>query len=216
MRYLFSLLITFELYAITIIDRPITFDEQRVSLTKEYIKQRYHLEVNDIKITPRIIVIHWTAINSLEESISRFMKPTLPTDRFDIAQASTLNVSTHFMVDRDGTIYRLMDETTMARHIIGLNYSAIGIENVGGERNIDNLTASQLDANIKLITYLQQKYPSIEFLIGHHEYIGFIHHPLWLEKDRSYRTLKHDPGEPFMHKLRQRFPQLKHSDESHP
>ena len=32
-------------------------------------------------------------------------------------------------VDRDGTICRLMPETWMARHVIGLNYSAIGIEN---------------------------------------------------------------------------------------
>ena len=211
MRYLIALLISFELCALSIIERPIIFDKQRVSLTKEYIKQRYDLDVETIHITPRIIVIHWTAINTLEESIERFMRPSLPADRFDIAKASALNVSTHFMIDRDGTVYRLMDETTMARHVIGLNYSAIGIENVGGKGNIDNLTPAQLEANIKLISYLQDKYSTLEYLIGHHEYTEFSHHPLWLEKDNAYRTRKHDPGEPFMNELRQHFPQLKRS-----
>ncbi len=41
------------------------------------------------------------------------------------------------MVDRDGTRYRLMPETYMARHVIGLNYYSIGIENVGGSMEIE-------------------------------------------------------------------------------
>ena len=113
------------------------------------------------------------------------------------------------MIDRDGTVYRLMDETVMARHIIGLNYSSKGIENVGGKGNIDDLTPAQLNANIELISYLHNKYSTLEYLIGHHEYTEFTQHPLWLERDKNYRTLKHDPGETFMNRLRPHFPQLK-------
>lgn len=124
-----------------------------------------------------------------------------------------MNVSTHFMIDRDGTIYRLMDETLMARHVIGLNYSSIGIENVGGKNNKDDLTPAQLNANIKLIAYLKNKYSTIEYLIGHHEYTDFTDHPLWMESDVRYRTIKYDPGDEFMDKLRQHFPELADSTE---
>jgi N-acetyl-anhydromuramyl-L-alanine amidase AmpD len=117
------------------------------------------------------------------------------------------------MVDRDGKVYRLMDETTMARHIIGLNHCAIGIENVGGEGNANNLTPSQLQANLDLIRYLENKYATIDYLIGHYEYTNFTKHPLWLEKDNNYRTIKYDPSPSFMQRLRLHFPHLKTAPE---
>ena len=64
-----------------------------------------------------------------------------------------------------------MPSNWMARHVIGLNYSSIGIENVGGKGNKkDDLTPEQLKSNIALVAYLKGKYPTIEYLIGHHEY----------------------------------------------
>lgn len=213
MKFIYALLISLDLYAISIIDKPIVFDEQRLLLTQEYIGQHYGLEADQTKITPRIIVIHWTASNDFNASMQRFLRPTLSCDRTDINKASNLNVSAHFLVDRDGRIYRLMDETTMARHVIGLNHCAIGIENVGGEGNTNNLTPSQLQANVELIEYLENKYASIDYLIGHYEYTDFTKHPLWLEKDSSYRTLKYDPSPTFMQELRLRFPHLKTAPE---
>lgn len=210
MRSVWILLLALNLYAINIIDNPIPFDETRIELSKAYILQRYSLDVNDISITPRIIVIHWTATNDFDTSYNRFVDAFLPLDRPQIQKASRLNVSSHFLIDTNGDIYRLMDETTMARHIIGLNYSSIGIENVGGKGNNDNLTPAQLKANIALIDYLQNKYQSIEQLIGHHEYTQCTNSPLWLEKDQNYRTEKFDPGESFMQKLRVHFPSLTH------
>jgi N-acetyl-anhydromuramyl-L-alanine amidase AmpD len=111
-----------------------------------------------------------------------------------------LNVSAQFLVDRDGSIFRLLPETIMARHVIGLNHCAIGIENVGGTENLP-LTASQLESNIWLVKYLSDKY-DIEYLIGHYEYTLFEGHELWLEKDEGYRTEKEDPGVGFMKKVR--------------
>jgi beta-N-acetylhexosaminidase len=90
----------------------------------------------------------------------------------------------------------------MGRHVIGLNYSAIGVENVGGGKGVDNLTDAQIEANVKLVRYLAKKYPTIEYLIGHHEYTFFEGHPLWLERDPNYRTKKTDPGERFMNAVR--------------
>ena len=181
---------------------PIDFNDTRVELTKEYIKKHYNLSVDTIEIVPKIIVIHWTGLNSLRKSFKRFKPEKLPNDRGDISNASALNVSAHYLIDRDGTIYQLMPENLMARHTIGLNFNSIGIENVGGESGVANLTDAQLNSNIKLIKKLQNKYSTIEHIIGHYEYRNFENSPLWLEVDESYRTKKSDPSIEFMNKLR--------------
>ncbi|MBU2973026.1 N-acetylmuramoyl-L-alanine amidase [Zobellia sp. B3R18] len=184
-----------------IVDKPIIFDETRRQLSLEYLKDRYGLEQSKPTIDPKMIVLHWTVIPSLEESFEAFSPPTLPNWRPDIKNVSGLNVSSQFMVDRDGTIYQLLPETTMARHVIGLNHCAIGIENVGGTEALP-LTEAQLKANIELVKYLANKY-AIDFVIGHYEYTNFEGHPLWLEKDKGYRTVKTDPGQDFTNKVRQ-------------
>ena len=183
--------------------RPIIFKQERIDMTKQYIKQHYGLLVKNIKIKPKIIVLHWTAVESLEDSYKRLKPQKLYSDRKDIIKASALNVSAHFMVDRDGRIYQLMPDNIMARHVIGLNYSSIGIENIGGQDNIkEDLTDAQVKANIDLVKYLKSKYPDIEYLIGHHEYRLMEKTPLWLEKDDGYRTQKRDPGDKFMKQVR--------------
>ncbi|MCR9228578.1 MAG: peptidoglycan recognition protein family protein [Flavobacteriaceae bacterium] len=183
-----------------IVDIPIIFDEQRVELTKEYLLNRYELDQDTPEITPKMVVLHWTAIPSLKKSFEAFNRSTLPNWRPDLVNVSGLNVSSHFLVDQDGTIYRLMPETTMARHTIGLNHCAIGIENVGGTEGMP-LTKKQLRSNIYLVNYLASKY-DIDYVIGHQEYTLFEGHPLWLEVDDGYRTEKTDPGMDFVEKVR--------------
>ncbi len=180
-------------------NKPIDFGKDRIALTKEYIKKHYGKSVNNIEIVPKVIVLHWTASNSFKSSFSFMKSERLGGGRKDIAKASALNVSAHFLINRDGTIYRLMPDNWMARHVIGLNYSSIGVENVGGN---DNLTSAQLKSNVELIKYLKAKYPTIEYLIGHLEYKRMEHTSLWLEKDKNYRTTKTDPGVKFMSKVR--------------
>tara|TARA_R110002051_G_scaffold250747_2_gene310092 strand:+ start:9850 stop:10509 length:660 start_codon:yes stop_codon:yes gene_type:complete len=191
----------------SIVDKPIIFNEEREQLTQDYLLNRYGITQDHIEIVPKMIVLHWTAIASLENSYEAFYETKLPNWRPDLENVSGLNVSSHFLVGQDGTIYRLMPETHMARHVIGLNHSAIGIENVGGTEDTP-LTKAQLKANIKLVNYLNSKY-DIEYLIGHYEYINFEGHELWLEKNESYRTTKTDPGEEFMEKVRKATKKLK-------
>lgn len=180
-----------------IIDKPISFSEERVELTRAYIESHYGISPPDIGIVPRVIVLHWTAIDDFDTSFAAFNREQL-AGRPDLSSAGQVNVSIQFLVDRDGTVYRLMPETRMARHVIGLNYSAIGVENVGGEGGVDNLTDEQIEANIRLVRYLAEKYPAIEYLIGHSEYQMLEEHSLWREQDPDYRTTKIDPGERFM------------------
>ncbi|WP_457595226.1 N-acetylmuramoyl-L-alanine amidase [Hydrogenimonas sp.] len=206
---LLPLLVALSLSALEIVDRPILFGPERITLTQQYIKRHYGYDARSIEITPKIVVIHYTAIPTLEGSFRAFYPETLPGGRADIQRASRLNVSAHFLVDRDGTVYRLMKENRMARHVIGLNHCAVGIENVGGGSGEENLTQEQLRANVELVRYLVKKYPTIGYLIGHYEYRRFETSSLWLERDAGYRTVKKDPGERFMRALRRHFPGLK-------
>ena len=183
-------------------DRPISFSEQRQEATLAYIGEHYGKQPEDISIAPRVIVLHWTAIEGLEASFRAFDGEEMPSSRPDLVAAGQVNVSIQFLVDQDGRIYRLMPETWMARHVIGLNYSAIGVENVGGGHSVDNMTDEQIAANIRLVRYLVKKYPAIQYLIGHSEYRQFEGHPFWLELDEGYRTDKVDPGERFMSAVR--------------
>ena len=187
-------------YQPIVVERPIPFGDTREELTREYLKQRYGIDGTDPTIHPRMIVLHWTAIPTLEGSLDAFEPERLPGARGDIQSAGALNVSAHYLIDRDGTIYHLMPDTIMARHTIGLNHCAIGIENVGGTPQTP-LTEAQFKSNTWLVRHLAGEYP-IEYLIGHYEYIAFEGHPLWLEKDAGYRTEKTDPGSDFMRKIR--------------
>ena len=196
------------LHAIEIKQLAINFDKTRIDLTKEYIKNHYGIKSNNIEIIPKMIVIHHTALNDFEKSYKRFYPSKLLSDRKYIQKASNLNVSAHFLVDIDGSIYSLMPETFMARHVIGLNYSSIGIENVGGQNKNDKLTKEQLKSNIELVNYLKDKYKSIKYLIAHREYTKYKGHVLWLEKDKNYETIKSDPHKDFMNGLRKEIKRL--------
>lgn len=202
--FIFLLFFTMSLFScstINITDKPIDYDQERNQLSLDYLKKRYGITKKQPTINPRMIVVHWTAIPSFDKSFNAFKPTKLPNTRPEITDASALNVSAQFLVDQDGHIYRLMPETTMARHVIGLNHCAIGIENVGGTKD-SPLTKKQLRSNIKLITYLKEKYPEIDYLIGHFEYTLFEDHPLWLELDSNYRTQKTDPGKDFIESIR--------------
>ena len=186
-------------------NKPVVFDAERKKLSIEYLRDRHGIIQDSATIVPRMIVLHWTAIATLEQSFDAMNPTILPGSRKGIAGASSLNVAAQFLVDRDGMIFRQLPETAFARHVIGLNYCAIGVENVGGSNAL--LTEEQLDANEALIRYLKKKY-NIEYVIGHHEYQSFIGHPLFKETDPNYLTVKSDPGDEFMIKIRERIKDL--------
>lgn len=185
--------------------KPIEFDSLRNVLTLEYLYKRYGITQTIPAIKPVMVVLHWTAIPTLEKTFDAFNQSVLPEARSGIQHAGALNVSSQYLVDRDGTIFQLMPDTIMARHVIGLNYCAIGVENVGSEKA--PLTKAQLKANEKLIRYLKSKYP-INYVIGHYEYQLFRGTPLWKETDSNYLTQKSDPGRLFMKKIRARIKDL--------
>lgn len=190
-----------------IVEKPIVWDSTRIALSVEYLKQRHGIEQTQPTIRPKMVVVHWTDIPTFEKSFFAFNSPTLPNARKELQNASQLNVSAHYLINRDGTVYHLMPDTLLARHVIGLNYCAIGIENVG-DGSEKPLTEEQFRANFLLIKQLQKKH-KIEYLIGHHEYIKFKGSKIWKETDPNYQTVKSDPGDEFMNRLREKFKKLR-------
>lgn len=182
----------------TIIQKPIQWDTDRERLSLEYLLKRHGIHTDTAIIEPRIVVVHYTENMSVNATFKTFDPVFLPGRR-DLQTASVLNVSAQFVIGRDGRIYQLLGENQFARHTIGLNYCAIGIENIGTARN--PLTEKQLKANAKLIAYLRKKYP-IEYVIGHHEYQAFNKTLWWKETNPTYMTKKRDPGDKFIHALR--------------
>lgn len=184
---------------VQIVDRPV-FDQQRLELTRDYCRAHYGIDSWRLE-QPRMIVVHYTAFATLEQSLEFFRPPLL--SREDIRSGGAVNVSAHFLVDRDGAVYRLAPDEVVCRHVIGFNHLALGIENVAeGEAA---LTEAQLESDAALIAGLVARHPGIRYLVGHHEYQErtLPHFALRRELDPSYRpTFKTDPGERFMTRLR--------------
>jgi hypothetical protein len=180
--------------------KPIHFDQERVQLTIAYRRLHQDPAASDVMIQPKMIILHWTAIPSFASTWDYFNRTRAEAARAGLAAAGEVNVSAQFLVDRDGTIYRLMPETWMARHCIGLNHVAIGIENVGDGEKFP-LTEAQVNSDAALVRYLAGKYP-ITHLIGHMEYRRMEGTPFFLELDPKYRNTKPDPGADFMSKVR--------------
>ena len=177
--------------AISIVDKPIVWSENRERLIEEY--AQLHYGKNETRIVPQAVVVHWTVSETWEQAYNWFYNESMAD--------GTLNVASQFIVDRDGTIYRLSEETALNRHVIGYNWCAIGIENVGGIDGHEDLTEAQLTANIELIRYLHEKYPTIKYIFGHYQQNAARASGLYIENVAGYYSIKSDPGAKFMRSL---------------
>jgi hypothetical protein len=185
---------------LAIVDAPITWSAERARLTLDYRRRHSDPAASDLTITPRVIVLHYTGGGSAKATRAYFDGPRIEAARAQLAAAGAVNVSSHYLVDRDGTIYRLQPDTRFARHCIGLNHVAIGIENVGDGKRWP-LTDAQVAADAALVRELARTH-AITHLLGHHEVMGFRANAYYVERDRAYRNEKSDPGAAFMAKVR--------------
>ncbi len=107
--------------------------------------------INSIKI----IVIHYTGMQSERESLNRLC-------------GKKSNVSSHFLINRNGKLYKLINENQIAWHagkscwgkFKNLNKNSIGIElvNKGHEFGYSNFKKKQLISLLKLCKKLIRKY----------------------------------------------------------
>jgi N-acetyl-anhydromuramyl-L-alanine amidase AmpD len=183
-----------------IIDAPMKWSAERERLTLEYRRAHSDPTATDLTIEPRVIILHYTDGPSAKGTREYMDNLFVEASRKDIARAGKVNVSSHYIVDRDGTIYRLQPETRFARHCIGLNHIAIGIENVGDDKRWP-LTDAQVAADIALVRDIASRH-AITHLLGHQEVMKFRKHPYYVERDPTYKNDKPDPGLAFMARVR--------------
>lgn len=193
--------------SVAVIDAPMKWSAARTELTLEYRQQHSDAEAKDLVIEPRVIVLHYTAGSSAKGTLGYFDNLKIEAARPELARQGRVNVSAHYVVDRDGTIYKAQPDTRFARHCIGLNHLAIGIENVGDDKKWP-LTDAQVTANAKLVRELASRFP-ITHLLGHYEVMKFREHAYYVERDPTYRNSKPDPGPEFMRKVRAQVGDLK-------
>jgi N-acetylmuramoyl-L-alanine amidase len=154
-----------------ITSKPIPFDAQRRAETAAYAKRHYGLGTWRLR-SPRVIVEHYTATTTFTSVWSTFA-----ADSPDRELGEKPGTCAHFVIDRDGTIYRLVPLTTICRHTVGLNWTAIGIEHVGTSDAsiLDN--PRQMDASLRLTLWLMTRYRiSLPNVIGHAESLTSRYH----------------------------------------
>jgi N-acetylmuramoyl-L-alanine amidase len=164
---------------------PIAFGATRKAQTVAYVRRHYH---SFMKPTwrlahPQVIVIHYT-VASYAGTYNTFAND-VPDSEFHELPAT----SAHFVIDTDGTIHQLVSLGTIARHTVGLNWTAIGIEHVGysdaqvlGDRR-------QMSSSLHLVHWLQCRFHiQTGNVIGHAESLSSPSHH---EDVPSLRTQTH-------------------------
>jgi hypothetical protein len=89
------------------------------------------------------IVLHCTE-GSLASALAEFQR------------SDSRKVSAHYVIDRNGDIYQMVNDNDCANHCMGANAGSIGIEHVGSET--DALAAPQAAASAALIRWLLQEH----------------------------------------------------------
>ena len=186
---------------VNIIDKSV-YSEKRFELMSDYAKFHYSLDSAAL-VSPNMVIIHYTAMPTLELSFKAFKPDIIPKHRERLSYYGDVNVGAHFLIDKDGSIHQLLPLDMMGRHAIGYNHKSIGIENVSADGS--GLTVRQVSANAKLIAHLHATLPSIKYVFGHHEYMNqsYPHFKEFHENDAEYRpSIKLDPGFSFIKALR--------------
>ncbi len=136
-----------------------------------YAERHYGFDSHELD-NPKVIVQHITVTDDFESVYNTFAANTP-----DVELKELPGVCSHYVVDTDGTIYRLVPESIMCRHTVGLNYTSIGIENVA-RTDADLLgNRRQLRASRRLTRWLQCRHDiGLDDVIGHNESLSSRYH----------------------------------------
>jgi N-acetylmuramoyl-L-alanine amidase/Zinc carboxypeptidase len=146
------------------VGRPIPFGAERKADMAAY--ARRHYGIDDYRLRdPKVIVEHYTVTSSFPPVFDLFSRNVPDAELNELP-----GVCSHYVIDRDGTIYRLVPTTIMCRHTVGLNWTAIGIEHVGQSDAQVMGNRRQLAASLRLTRALQGRHGiATRNVIGHNE-----------------------------------------------
>ncbi len=151
--------------------KPIPFGAKRKAEMAAYAKRHYGIDSWRL-VDPRVIVEHYTASESFSSTYNYFYGDTP-----DVELGELPGVCSHFVIDRDGTIYQMVSLAIMCRHTVGLNYTSIGIEHVGTSDREILSNPRQLNASLRLTLWLMQlEHIQLRNVIGHSESLTSPYH----------------------------------------
>jgi beta-N-acetylhexosaminidase len=154
-----------------IVWKPIPFPAARRSEMARYSLQHYG-NAQWRLTSPHVIVEHFTANESMSATWNAFA-----ADAPDPELNQLPGDCAHFIVDRDGTIYQLVPLGIRCRHTVGLNWTAIGIEQVGESDAEILANPRELHAALALTVWLMSRYDiSLGDVIGHAESLTSPYH----------------------------------------
>jgi N-acetylmuramoyl-L-alanine amidase len=133
---------------------------------------------------PQLIVEHYAAAGSIGAIYSTF-RPDTP----DVEFHELPGVCSHYAVAASGAVYKFVPPTIRCRHVVGLNYTAIGIEHVGfSDQDILNRPA-QLNGSLQFTQWLRCRFGiPVSQVIGHNESLSS---PFYKELDPRFRGQTH-------------------------
>jgi N-acetylmuramoyl-L-alanine amidase len=133
---------------------------------------------------PQLIVIHYAEAGSISSIFNTFR-----TDQPDVEFHELPNVCSHFAVSASGAVYKFVPPTIRCRHVVGLNYTAIGIEHVGfSDQDILNRPA-QLNGSLQFTQWLRCRFGiPVNQVIGHNESLSS---PFYKELDPRFQGQTH-------------------------
>jgi beta-N-acetylhexosaminidase len=189
-----------QLTGVRIKEMPIPFGAQRMQEMAAYARRHYGIDSFKLN-NPKVIVEHYTGSDTAQSAYNTFAPDVADPELHELP-----GVCSHFVIDRDGTVWRLVPLDVMCRHTVGLNYTAIGIEHAGFSDQQILSNAAQMKASLALTAQLRCRYGiSIDNVIGHNESLSSPYHH---ELVPSLRTQTHgDWTKADMDLYRSRLPQ---------
>jgi beta-N-acetylhexosaminidase len=128
-----------------------------------YAKRHYGLDT--WRLRPRVIVQHYTASTTFESAYWTFAANVPDSELHELP-----GTCTHFIIDRDGTIYQLVPLHVMCRHTVGLNHVSVGIEHVGMSDAEILSNPRMMRSSLRLTAWLMRKHGiALGNVIGHNE-----------------------------------------------
>ncbi len=182
---------------------PIPFGPIRRAQTTAYVRRHYGSFIARPSwrlVHPHVIVIHYTDA-SYSSTYNTFANDVPDSELHELPATSA-----HFVIDSGGQIHQLVSLGTIARHTVGLNWTAIGIEHVGYSDAQVLGDRPQITASLRLVHWLACRYHiQVRNVIGHNESLSspFHHEDVPSLRDQTHSDFNHHDSDIYRARLRQ-------------
>src|SRR5262249_29120044 len=150
---------------------PIPYGARRKREMAAYSLRHYGEDTYRL-IHPQVIVEHYTETAGAAEAFNTFAADVPDSEFHELP-----NTCAHFLVEPGGRIDQLVPLSLRCRHTTGLNWTAIGIENVGLSDQAILGNPRQLSASLRLTRWLRCRYGiALKNVIGHNESLSSPYH----------------------------------------